>query len=121
MEIDQMNLGGGLIRMINTRLTDNAFRDQIRAMHANQTPLVDMVVQLGLEGQMSPQVRAVVESLPAKQVAAIRRATIDMLDRAENEMPVDCDLTQDVIDGGTPVGVSVESQDRVSKIVVRAT
>ena len=116
-----MNPGGGLIRMINSRLTDTAFRDQIRALHANQTPLVDMVVQLGLADQMSPQVRAVVEGLGAKEVAAIRQATIDMLDRAENEMPVDCDLTQDEIDGGTPVGVSVVSQDRVSTIVVRAT
>ena len=116
-----MNPGGGLITMINSRLTDAAFRDQIRTMHANQTPLVDMVVDLGLAHEMSPQVRAVVEHLGAKEVAAIRQATIDMLDRAENEMPVDCDLTQAAIDSGTPVGVSVVSQNRVSTIRVRAT
>ena len=121
-----MNPGGGLITMINSRLTDQAFRDQIRAMHENQTPLVDMVEQLGLTDQMTPPVRAVVEGLGAKEVAAIRQATIDMLDRAErdpaqNKMPVDCNLTQDAIDGGAPVAVSVASQNRVSTIVVRAT
>ena len=58
-----------------------AFRDRIRELHANQTPLVDMVVELGLEGQMTPEIRAIVERLPEKVVAAIRQATIDMLDR----------------------------------------
>lgn len=121
-----MNPGGGLITMINSRLTDQAFRDQIRAMHASQTPLVDMVERLGLAEQMSPHVRTVVEGLGAKEVAAIRQATIDMLDRAESDqaeskLPVNCNLTQDAIDGGTAVAVAVESQNRVSTIVVRAT
>jgi hypothetical protein len=116
-----MNPGGGLITMINSRLTDTAFRDQIRAMHANQTPLLDMVTQLGLADEMSPAVREVVEGLGAKEVTAIRQAIIDMLDRADNRLPVDCNLTQDAIDRGAPVGVSVVSQARVSTIVVRAT
>jgi hypothetical protein len=116
-----MNPGGGLITMINTRLTDTAFRDKIRTMHANQTPLVEMVVELGLAPQMTPPVRAVVERLGASEVAAIRQATIDMLDRAENKLPVKCDLTQDAIDRGTPVDVSVVSVDQVSTIVVTET
>jgi hypothetical protein len=116
-----MNPGGGLITMINSRLTDAAFRDKIRTMHANQTPLVDMVVELGLADQMSAPVRAVVEGLGTREVAAIRQATVDMLDRAENKLPVNCDLTQDAIDAGAPVAVSVVSQDRVSTILVRAT
>jgi hypothetical protein len=107
--------------MINTRLTDTAFRDKIRTLHANQTPLVEMVVELGLAAQMTPPVRAVVERLGTSEVAAIRQATIDMLDRAENKLPVECDLTQDAIDSGTPVAVSIISVDHVSTIVVTAT
>jgi proline dehydrogenase len=116
-----MNPGGGLITMINSRLSETAFRDQIRTMHANQTPLVDMVEQLGLAGEMSREVRAVVERLSKAQVAAIRQAMIDTLDRAENQLPVDCDLTQAAIDSGTPVTVSIVSEHQVSTIVVRAT
>ena len=68
-----MNPGGGLITMINSRLTDTAFRDQIRAMHANQTPLLDMVTQLGLANDMTPAVREVVERLGAN----LDRAGVD--------------------------------------------
>lgn len=116
---DQMNPGGGLITMANSRFTDPAFRDLIRAMHANQVPLVDMVVELGLADEMSAAVRTVVEQLGPDDVAAIRQAILDMLDRAENVMPVDCNLSQGAIDQGAPVDVSIVPEDGRSTIRVR--
>ena len=103
-----MNPGAGLITLVNAQLQrDPAFLQQIRDMHAAGVPLLDMVDQLGLGGAMSDQVRAIVQRLTPADVDAIRQATLDMLDRAENQMPVDCDLSQQEIDSGTPVTVAV--------------
>ena len=94
-----MNPGEGLITFVNLRLADASFRDQLRTMHANQTPLIEMVNALGLSGEMSASVPAVVEQ--------IRHATLAMLDTRTLAMPVDCNLTQAAIDDGAPVTVSV--------------
>ena len=103
-----MNPGAGLITLVNAQLQrDPAFVRQIRDMHAAGVPLLDMVDQLGLGGAMSDQVRAIVQRLTPGDVDAIRQATLDMLDRAENQMPVDCNLSQQEIDSETPVTVAV--------------
>ena len=52
---------------------------------------------------MSGAERSVVAALGPEQVDAIRKATLEMLDRAENKMPLDCNVDQSVIDGGAPV------------------
>jgi hypothetical protein len=105
--------------MVNARLSDPAFRQQIRDMHARGAGLVEMVELLGLAGEMSPAVQSVVEGLDAATVEAIRAATLEMLDRAGNQMPLDCDVSQADIDGGAPVSVAVTT-DATPTIVVRA-
>ncbi len=118
--VPKVNPGGGLVTMVNARLSDPAFRQQIRDMHAQGASLLDMVEQLGLAGEMSPAVRSVVAGLDPQTVAEIRTATLDMLDRAENQMPLDCNVSQPDIDRGTPVSVSVTT-DATPTIVVRAS
>ena len=115
-----MNSGGGLITEVNRRLADAAFRDQLRTMHANQTPLIEMVDALGLSGEMSGAVRAIVEQLPSDVVAEIRQATLAMLDTKTLAMPVDCNLTEAAIDDGTPVTVAVVDEKNRPTILVRA-
>jgi hypothetical protein len=113
--------GGGLITTVNRKLADdNAFRQQIRDLHARQAPLIEMVEALGLQGQMSDAVRKIVAGLGAAEVDGIRTATLEMLDRAGNQMPVDCNLSQTEIDGGAPVTVAVVDESGVETILVRA-
>ena len=114
-----MNSGGGLITLVNLRLADAGFRDQLRTMHANQTPLIEMVDALGLSGEMSGAVRAIVERLDPPVVEQIRQATLAMLDSATLAMPVDCNLSEATIDDGTPVNVSVLAEADRPTIVVR--
>jgi hypothetical protein len=97
--------------MVNTRLSEEAFREQIRTMHADQMPLLDMVDALGLTREMSGAVRSIVQRLGPAEVDAIRKATLEMLDRAENEMPLDCTVEQSDIDGGAPVSVTVVEEE----------
>jgi hypothetical protein len=106
--------------MVNSRLADDGFRQQIRTMHAAQAPLVDMVDALGLTPEMSGQVRAILEGLGKDQVEGIRRATLEMLDRAENAMPLDCNLSQKEIDDGASVTVSVVDEGGKPTVKVRA-
>jgi hypothetical protein len=106
--------------MVNSRLADEAFRQQIRTMHANQTPLTDMVETLGLTGEMSGAVRTILEGLSKDQVEGIRRATLEMLDRAENQMPLDCDLSQTEIDAGARVAVTVVDDGGKRTVRIRA-
>ncbi len=115
-----MSPGGGLITLINQRLADVAFRDQIRALHAQERPLLEMVDVLGLAAEMTPTVRSVVANLGAADIPGIRAATLEMLDRAEQQMPVDCDLTQTEIDSGVPVTVTIVDTTPARMITVRA-
>jgi hypothetical protein len=115
-----MSPGGGLITLINDRLPDESFRRQIRELHAQGAPLLAMVETLGLAGEMSPAVRDVVVALSPDDIAGIRQATLEMLDRAENQMPVDCDLSQRSIDDGLPVTVTVVDTAPARIIRVRA-
>ena len=113
-----MNPGGGLITMVNAQLqADPDFVQRIRDLHAAETPLLDMVHELGLGGELTEPVRAVVEQLSPDEVAAIRRATLDMLDRAEHQMPVDCNLSQVQIDSGAAVTVAVVPNDRGNEFI----
>jgi hypothetical protein len=115
-----MSPGGGLLRLINQRLPVETFRQQIRELHARNTPLLEMVETLGLAAEMSPAVRGVVAGLSTDDVVAIRQATLEMLDRHENRMPVDCDLSEADIDNGVPVTVTVVDTAPARLITVRA-
>jgi hypothetical protein len=116
-----MNPGGPLLMAVNARLADDGFRQQVRDMHAKQTPLLDMVDSLGLAAEMSDTVRRVVANLDPAAVQAIRKATLDMLGRAENAMPLDCKISQAQIDDGLPVSVQVVDAAGVATIQVRPT
>ena len=114
-----MTSGGGLVSNVDSRLqVDAGFRDQIRTMHASGTPLVDMVDALGLP--MSPGMRALLAGLSPDVVGEIRQATLEMLDRGTNAMPLNCDVTEDAVDGGAAVAVSVAPENAQLTIVVRA-
>ncbi len=115
-----MNGGGGLISLVNLRLADPDFRDQLRTMHAQGTPFIEMVETLGLSGEMSGAVRAIVAQLDPRVVEQIRAATLAMLDTTTPAMPVDCNLTEVAIDDGTPVDVSVVDEKSRPTILVRA-
>jgi hypothetical protein len=112
--------GGGLITMVNRRLADDAFRQQLRDLHARQAPLIEMVETLGLAAEMSDPVRKIVSELGPAEVEGIRRATLEMLDRAANEMPVDCNLSQHEIDAGASVAVAVVDDAGAQTIRVRS-
>jgi hypothetical protein len=108
--------------MVNRRLIDDeAFRQQIRDLHARQASLIEMVEALHLGGEMSDAVRKIVAGLGPAEVEGIRKATLDMLDRAGTQMPVNCNLSQTQIDGGAPVAVAVVDEGGVETILVRAT
>ena len=102
-----MNPGGPLLKAVNERLKDDNFRQQLRDMHAKKTPLLDMVDSLDLAKEMSDAVRGVVARLDADAVEEIRTATLEMLERAETTMPLDCNISQAQIDDGLPVNVTV--------------
>jgi hypothetical protein len=108
-----------LVTVVNSRLADAGFRDQIRQLHAKQASLVDMVEALGLTSEMSGDVRAVLEGLSKADVDAIRAATLEMLDRNENQMPLDCNVDPSAV--GTPISVSVVDEVGKRTIQVRAT
>ncbi len=73
---------------------DPATRARIVAMHATETPLVDMVHELGLDDSLdADQLRGVVENLSGEEVAAIRKAFIDEARAADGDgaaFPIDC-------------------------------
>ena len=116
-----MDPGGGLVTMVNSRLADESFRQQIRTMHAEQKSLVAMVDALGLTPELTGQVRAILEGLGKDQIEGIRQATLEMLDRAENEMPLDCNLSKTEIDGGAKVDLSIVDEGGKRTVRVRAS
>jgi len=111
--------GGGLVAIVNDRLGDPAFRQLVRDLHASGTPLVDMVDRLDLGDAFSAALRAVVASLPPAEVQAVRDATLEMLDRNEQQMPLDCTVTETEIDTGLAVDVTVVAEAGVNTIRVR--
>ncbi len=96
-----------LVSATNVALADKNFRDSVRQMHAANYPLVDMVDALGLEDDMTTEIRQLLEDLPADVVDGIRKATIEMLDSANYVMPLRCAITDSEIQNGVPIEVSV--------------
>jgi hypothetical protein len=111
-----MTGGGPVVASVNVHLADEKFRDQVRSLHAAQTPLVQMINELGLAEGLGPAVMAIVGSLDPDVVTGIRNVTLQMLDQSGLAMPVDCDVSDADIKGGEKVKVSVAGPT----IVVRA-
>jgi hypothetical protein len=107
-----------LVTVVNSRLSDDGFRQQIRDLHAKQASLVEMVEALGLSAEMSGEVRRVLQGLPRAEVDDIRAATLEMLDRHENAMPLDCDVPETAV--GAKIAVSVVGNGGKRTIQVRA-
>jgi hypothetical protein len=107
-----------LVRQTNAALAEPANRERVREMHAEGLPLVDMVEALGLGDALTPELRAIITGLPPDVVEGIRQATLEMLDRDESTMPLDCLVSDDDIAGGVEVGV-VQSSDGQEQIQIR--
>jgi hypothetical protein len=72
---------------VSSQLGDKHFRDSLRDMHHERYPLVKMVEALGLDDDVSPAIREMLEQLSPDVVDSIRTATLAMLDRVECTPP----------------------------------
>jgi len=111
--------GIAIVVAVNASLADPTFRDRVRKMHADGTPLIQMVDALGLKGDLTDPIRKILENLTPELVAEIRQATIDMLDSSDYAMPLDCTVTEAELDAGIPVEVEVLPEKDVETIHVR--
>jgi len=105
-----------LVDAANNALKNPDVRASIRQMHKQGYPLIKMVEDLGLEDDMSAQLRQIILDLPDDVVAEIRQATLEMLDEADKAagiyaMPLECLVNEAQIESGTPVNVEVKSVD----------
>jgi hypothetical protein len=98
-----------LVVATNEALANPEVQARVREMHEEEMPLLDMVDELGLGRDMSPEIRAVIEGLSSDVVEGIRRATLDALDDGRTEMPLDCDITEAEVASGIDVDVVVRS------------
>ena len=108
-----------LVMAANAALQDPNFRASVRQMHAERYPLVKMVEALGLEDDMTPQIKKILEELPDHVVHGIRRATLQMFDSSIFSMPLDCMVTDAELAAGSPVEVEVLSEQHQPTIHVR--
>lgn len=96
-----------LVLAANAAFADPEFRETVRAMHRQEYPLVRMVTDLGLDDELTDDIRAVLDSLSPEVVAEIRAATLAMLDRDEQQLPLACAVQPDELRAGVPVKVEV--------------
>jgi hypothetical protein len=72
------------VSAVNSQLGDKHFRASVRHMHQQGYPLVKMVEALGLDDDLSPELRTAIGNLSPEVVDDIRNTTLQMLDRAES-------------------------------------
>ena len=108
-----------LVMAANAGLANPDFRASVQQMHAERYPLVKMVEALGLEDDMTPEIKAILENLPPHIVEGIRRATLEMLDGSNYGMPLDCRVTDPELQDGIPVDVLVLAESGRPTIHVR--
>jgi hypothetical protein len=96
-----------LVAAANAGFADPQFRETVREMHRQKYSLVRMVTDLGLDDDLTDNLRQVIENLSPDVVEEIRATTLAMLDRREQELPLDCELTREEVDAGAPVTVAV--------------
>jgi hypothetical protein len=111
-----------LVQAANDALSDKDLRDNIREMHAQGYSLVKMVEALALDDEMErvEHLREIIENLSPEVVEQIRAATLEMLDRGESALPIDCTVTPAEVGRGVPVDVAVVEENKVNTIFVRA-
>jgi hypothetical protein len=114
------NPGVAIVIAANASLGDPTFRDSVRRMHAEGYPLIKMVEALGLEDDLTEHIRHIVERMSPEVVEGIRKATLEMLDGADNyAMPLDCTVSEAELEAHTPVEVEVVPEKNVRTIHVR--
>jgi hypothetical protein len=111
--------GFAIVQAANSGLANPDFRQSLRQMHEENYPLVSIVEALGLDDDMTTQIRAILESLDAEVVAGIRKATLEMLDSGDYVMPLDCNVTEPEVNAGVPVDVEVVEEAERQTIRVR--
>jgi len=79
-----------MLQAVNRALLDPEIRESIRRMFSEGYPFIRMVEDLGLEDDMTANIRELIEQLPADTVGEIRSAVLDSLDRGEYRIPVHC-------------------------------
>jgi hypothetical protein len=107
-----------LVVATNQALTSPQVQAQVREMHAEGRPLLEMVDALGLSGNMTPEIRAVLQDLSPDVVASIRQATLDALDNGRTQMPLACGITDAELESGADVNVEVVQSAVGSTILV---
>jgi hypothetical protein len=108
-----------LVSAVNQALKNADVRASIRQMHEQGYPLVKMVEDLGLEDELTTEIRQIVVNLSPKVVEEIRQATLQMLDEVDKAegrdknyaMPLECLITTQKLESGVPVDVEVKSVD----------
>jgi hypothetical protein len=96
-----------LVQATNQALTSSQVQAQVREMHAEGRPLLEMVDALGLGGNLTPEIRAVLQDLSPDVIAGIRQATLDALDNGRTQMPLACGITDAELEGDADVNVEV--------------
>jgi len=117
-----------LVTAANKALNNPDVRASIRDMHAQSYPLIKMVEALGLEDDMTAQLRQIILDLPPAVVEGIRQATLQMLDEVDKadgtnktySMPLECLVKEYQIESGAPVDVEVKTVDGRPTIRVQA-
>jgi hypothetical protein len=96
-----------LVVATNQALTDSDVQAQVRQMHADDMPLLEMVDALGLGGNLTPEIRGVLQDLSPDVVASIRQATLDALDNGRTQMPLACGISDADLESAADVNVEV--------------
>jgi hypothetical protein len=107
-----------LVAEVNNDLQQEQFRARVRELHGLDTPLTQMVKDLGLEN-MSTQIRDILEALDPHVVADIRAATLAMLDTDHYEMPLDCIVSEAEVNAGAAIRIEVDDAHHQKTIHVR--
>jgi hypothetical protein len=117
-----MSPGEALVLAANAALRDSNVQASIREMHAQKYPLVSMVEALGLDDDLTKEIRQLLEALPPNVVEGIRQATLEMLDGPPGDyaMPLDCEVSYSQLESGTPTQVEVKPENGRLTISVRS-
>jgi hypothetical protein len=114
--------GEALVLAANKALQDADVRASIRDMHAQKYPLVRMVEALGLEDDLTKDIRKALVDLPPTVVEGIRQATLQMLDGPSDEyaMPLDCDVSNDQLESGISAHLETNPENGQLTITVHS-
>ena len=107
------------VRRAEEVFADPKARELLLTWHAQKVPLLDMVDRLGFSELFGPELRAAIEGLSPEEVAIIRAAMVEEIDRAGSSpgatLPVDCGIAK--VTGP----VSVTAADVDGRSVARVT